>query len=257
MRPQKCFPRLEETTCKLFRAKREITLIARGIATHETLLARARHCARPHPRALDSQGIKKGVMELADLVVINKADGELEGPARHSAIDVRHALQLVRARSDHWKPKVKRCSALMGKGVDKVWAQAEEFRQIMEGSGETANKRAVQARRWMWSQVQQQLLAGIKEAYGLSGAGGGSAGGVNGEEDMGSGPGQATVARADVGPFSPSSPSSFLNLSLDNALGENGVDTALVNGAMTPREAARMLVRKYLNGERSGGTCDL
>ena len=127
--------------------------------------------------------------------------------------------------------------------MDKVWAQAEEFRSVMQDSGETSKKRAVQARRWMWSQVQQQLLQGIKEAYGLSSGLGGSASACI----------EATEARswtsADGGIFSPSSPSSFLNLSLDNALGEVGVDAALINGGMTPREAARMLVGKYLNGK--------
>ena len=191
----------------------------------------------------DLQGIKKGVMELADLVVVNKADGDLAGPARHSATDIRHALQLIRARSEHWKPKVKRCSALTGKGVDKVWKEAVDFRNVMNKSGETAKKRTVQARRWMWSQVQQQLLQGIKEAYGL----------VPGSRGLDTGADlnmeHREVRRGNEsanGQFSPSSPSAFLNLSLDAALHEEGVDMALINGVMTPREAARMLVQKYL-----------
>jgi LAO/AO transport system kinase len=74
------------------------------------------------------QGVKRGIMELADIVVVNKADGDLGPLARSTAADYANALHLLRPRSVHWAPRVLVCSALDGTGIDEVWATVDELR---------------------------------------------------------------------------------------------------------------------------------
>ncbi len=104
------------------------------------------------------QGVKRGIVELADLVVVNKADGELENTARHTAADYAMALHLVRPRSDAWAARVLTCSALLGTGISDVWEAVEAHRAALSGAGELAARRADQARDWMWSEVTDTLL---------------------------------------------------------------------------------------------------
>ncbi|RHY57128.1 hypothetical protein DYB34_001597 [Aphanomyces astaci] len=101
------------------------------------------------------QGSKKGIMEIADIVVVNKADGELKSAAKHTAVDYMHALQLVRRKDPAWKP-VKMCSAREGDGVEGVWDVLTEFRQVMASKMEA--KRSKQASKWMWNQLTEELL---------------------------------------------------------------------------------------------------
>jgi LAO/AO transport system kinase len=102
------------------------------------------------------QGIKRGIMELADLVVVNKADGDLATAAGVTAADYASALHLVRPRSTAWSPRVLTCSALLGEGVDAVWDAIGEYRTAT--AGELAARRAEQSRDWMWSEVTDGLL---------------------------------------------------------------------------------------------------
>jgi LAO/AO transport system kinase len=67
------------------------------------------------------QGVKRGIVELADLIVVNKADGDLLDPARHTAADYAHALHLVRSTDDGAIDRVRTCSALLGEGIDELW----------------------------------------------------------------------------------------------------------------------------------------
>ena len=106
----------------------------------------------------DLQGVKKGIMEIADLIVINKADGDLQAAARHAATDVRHAIQLIRPKSLNWKPKVLRCSALFTEGISTVWDNVEKYRSIMLESGELESKRRNQNQSWMLRQFHEQLI---------------------------------------------------------------------------------------------------
>ncbi len=108
------------------------------------------------------QGIKRGIVELADLLVVNKADGDLKDAARHTAADYRHALQMLRGASPHWSPKVQLCSALTGKGVPEVWRSVSDFRHALGGAGEIATRRAAQARAWMWSEVGETLMTSLR-----------------------------------------------------------------------------------------------
>src|SRR5829696_4993615 len=84
------------------------------------------------------QGIKRGIMELADLVVVNKADGDLAPAARQAEADHRHALGLLRPRFEGWRPPVLSCSARTGTGVDAVWAAVLEHRSTLERTGASA-----------------------------------------------------------------------------------------------------------------------
>jgi LAO/AO transport system kinase len=104
------------------------------------------------------QGIKRGIMELADLVVVNKADGELETVARSTAADYANALHLLRPKTLAWTPRVVVCSAVEGRGIDDVWAAVREHHDTLESAGELAGRRAEQSRAWMWAEVSASLL---------------------------------------------------------------------------------------------------
>lgn len=104
------------------------------------------------------QGIKRGIMELADLILINKSDGDWQAAARRAAADYRNALRLLQARSVHWQPRVELCSALTGAGIDEVWQQVIEYRQCMTGSGAFEQRRQQQASHWLWQELKDSLL---------------------------------------------------------------------------------------------------
>jgi LAO/AO transport system kinase len=108
------------------------------------------------------QGIKRGVMELADLVVVTKADGDLAAAARQAEADHRHALHLLRPRFEDWRPPVLTCSARAGTGIDEVWAAVLDHRATLERTGALRHLRAEQARAWLWSEVRERLLAGLR-----------------------------------------------------------------------------------------------
>jgi LAO/AO transport system kinase len=108
------------------------------------------------------QGIKRGIVELADLVLVNKADGELKGLAERTAADYANALRLIRPRSANWEVTVRTCSALTGSGVAEVWSLVENFHKSMSESGELAARRAKQARAWLWGEVSTNLLDALK-----------------------------------------------------------------------------------------------
>jgi LAO/AO transport system kinase len=109
----------------------------------------------------DLQGIKKGVLELADGLVVNKADGELADAAERARVSHSDALQLLRPLSPHWSPQVLAASALSGDGIAEVWRMVEAQRDALVASGEHAQRRRQQARAWMWSLVDE----GLKRAF--------------------------------------------------------------------------------------------
>lgn len=110
----------------------------------------------------DLQGIKRGVIELADLIVVNKADGDLKATATRSAADYRHALHMLRSPTTGWTPEVSTCSAQEGTGVSEIWNIVERFNQAVGARG-IARRRAEQARAWMWSEVGETLLAELRK----------------------------------------------------------------------------------------------
>jgi LAO/AO transport system kinase len=108
------------------------------------------------------QGIKRGIMELADLVVVNKADGDLAAAAGRTAGDYANALHLIRPKWPAWTPRALRCSALSGTGIEEVWAAVTEFREVVGADGSLEQARAAQATAWMWSEVHDDLLDGFR-----------------------------------------------------------------------------------------------
>lgn len=104
------------------------------------------------------QGIKKGVLELADLIAINKADGDNLGPVREAVSEYRAALGLLMPPDPEWTPPVLAVSSLANTGVDEAWAEVERHRAIMERTGALARRRAEQQVRWMRSMLEERLM---------------------------------------------------------------------------------------------------
>ena len=105
------------------------------------------------------QGIKKGVLELADLLAVNKADGDNVQRAELAAGDYRRALHLLQPASENWSPPVLTCSSLTGDGLDAVWEQIELHRRKLEASGERDERRRMQQLEWMNAMLRDELLA--------------------------------------------------------------------------------------------------
>jgi LAO/AO transport system kinase len=104
------------------------------------------------------QGIKKGVLELADVLAINKADGDHLGEAQVAARELASALHLIYPHDSPWVPPVTMCSSLTGTGLEEVWAQVLTHRRTMTESGEFDRRRTRQQVDWMWSSVESRLL---------------------------------------------------------------------------------------------------
>ena len=103
------------------------------------------------------QGIKKGVLELADALVVNKADGGNEIAAQRAVRDYRAALAMTAPANPNWVPPVLAVSAIEGTGLDQVWDQIQAYCQALSDSGELAGLRADQQVRWMWAMVEDRL----------------------------------------------------------------------------------------------------
>ena len=116
----------------------------------------------------DLQGIKRGVMELADLVIVTKADGDLRGLARHTEADYRSALTLIRGRGEGPRPHVLSCSAVEERGMDEIWQAVETYRAALDETGELARKRAAQATSWMWREIEEGVVAALRGDPGLA-----------------------------------------------------------------------------------------
>ena len=108
------------------------------------------------------QGIKRGVVELADLVLINKADGELLAAAKRAQADYRAALHLLRPATPGWTPEVLTCSALHGEGIAAVWQAVRRQRSALEAAGELGAKRQRQTGSWLWAEVQAGLADALR-----------------------------------------------------------------------------------------------
>ena len=104
------------------------------------------------------QGIKRGIMELADLVIVNKADGDLAAAAGRTRADYAGAVQLLRPKWQAWSTEVMACSALAGTGVAEVWTAVERFMDTVIASGELDTARSAQATAWLWSEIGDTLL---------------------------------------------------------------------------------------------------
>lgn len=103
------------------------------------------------------QGIKKGIMEIADALAVNKCDGDNVKRCEQSAAELRAALRLFRHASPHWDPPVVTVSALEARGMDRVWALIDEHRQAMGPTGEIAARRRTQQQAWLWAMLRDGL----------------------------------------------------------------------------------------------------
>ncbi|MEE8164761.1 MAG: methylmalonyl Co-A mutase-associated GTPase MeaB [Myxococcota bacterium] len=114
------------------------------------------------------QGIKKGVVELADLLVVNKADGSTLEIAERTRQDYAGALNLIRSVSEHWQPRALVASALESRGVVEVWETIEQHRDLIEASGELDRRRREQSRDWMWKLVEEGITRAFREQPGMA-----------------------------------------------------------------------------------------
>lgn len=108
------------------------------------------------------QGIKKGVLEIADMIAVNKADGDGATRARSAASDYRAALHILAPKSPNWTPPVVTISGLANEGLDHLWDQVGIYRNRMEKSGEWGEKRSRQQVAWMWDMLQQRMMDALK-----------------------------------------------------------------------------------------------
>ncbi|MDX2848213.1 methylmalonyl Co-A mutase-associated GTPase MeaB [Actinacidiphila glaucinigra] len=108
------------------------------------------------------QGIKKGVLELADVITVNKADGPHERDARAAARELSGALRMMTPVDTAWTPPVLTCSAREGTGLDTLWERLEQHRTLLESTGRLAAKRRDQQTEWAWSMVREELLGRLR-----------------------------------------------------------------------------------------------
>ena len=109
------------------------------------------------------QGIKKGVLELADIVVVNKADGKYQREAQNAARELQGALKLLTPHEAIWRPPVLTMSAIENTGVKEFWATVLEHKKVLREAGEFEARRNRQQVNWMWAMVTDQLLRRLDE----------------------------------------------------------------------------------------------
>ncbi len=108
------------------------------------------------------QGIKKGILELADMIAVNKADGNNAQRAAAAAREYQIALHLTAPASPHWTPPVLTCAGLTGEGVETLWSHVEQHRRLLSESGDLERRREEQRVRWMWSMLDDRLLEALR-----------------------------------------------------------------------------------------------
>jgi LAO/AO transport system kinase len=110
------------------------------------------------------QGIKRGIIELADLILINKADGELRDHALRSAAEYANAMRLIRPAHAEWQVAVRAVSALTGDGIDAAWDDVARFRAALEASDAWQRRRADQGLAALWREIGDGLLERFRAA---------------------------------------------------------------------------------------------
>tara|TARA_R110002096_G_scaffold104544_2_gene230327 strand:+ start:618 stop:1607 length:990 start_codon:yes stop_codon:yes gene_type:complete len=108
------------------------------------------------------QGIKKGILEIADMVAVNKADGDNRARAMTAVREYKTALHILTPASPNWSPPVVACAGLTGEGLGDLWSKIVEHRRIFTETGERAQKRRTQQVRWMWAMVEDRLMTSLR-----------------------------------------------------------------------------------------------
>eukprot|EP00096_Caligus_rogercresseyi_P008878 TRINITY_DN2892_c0_g1_i1.p1 TRINITY_DN2892_c0_g1~~TRINITY_DN2892_c0_g1_i1.p1 ORF type:complete len:346 (-),score=114.21 TRINITY_DN2892_c0_g1_i1:477-1514(-) len=104
------------------------------------------------------QGFKRGIVEQGDIIIVNKADGDLEPAARRIKGDYTSALKFMRPKSKYWRPKVKMMSSRTKDGLPEVWEKIQEYRSVMTENGELRRRRSIQHKKWMWNYINDKLI---------------------------------------------------------------------------------------------------
>ena len=115
------------------------------------------------------QGIKRGILEMADVITVNKADGDHEREARVAARELSIAMKLITSDPDARRPPVLTSSSLTGKGLDEVWQAITDHRAWLEETGQLTGRRARQQREWLWALVQGELEDALRTSATVSG----------------------------------------------------------------------------------------
>jgi len=115
------------------------------------------------------QGLKKGIVELADMIAVNKADGDNIARAKLAAAEYRAALNILAPHSPTWSPPVVTYSALTGNGISELWSQVQAHKKLMTASGELAARRREQQVKWMWSMLEERLTARLRSDASVRG----------------------------------------------------------------------------------------
>jgi LAO/AO transport system kinase len=134
------------------------------------------------------QGIKRGVLELADLIAVNKCDGDNVTKAELSRREYATALHFMRPKHEGWVAKAVTCSAMSGAGLDDIWAAITAHHEALTANGRLAERRQQQLIRWMWSMIEERLLSAFRQHPGVSA--------LSGPLERAVAEGQVTAARA-------------------------------------------------------------
>src|ERR1700710_1682763 len=116
------------------------------------------------------QGIKRGILELADVIAVNKADGPGADDARRAARDLAQAIRLLRGRGNDWDVPVLTCAGLTGEGLDEIWATLVEHQDRMKETGAFDERRRAQQVRWTWQLVRDGLEHRLRGHPGVKAA---------------------------------------------------------------------------------------
>lgn len=110
------------------------------------------------------QGIKKGLLEVSDIILVNKADGELAAAAARAARDLSSALRIAAPNEDGWAAPVLTASALEARGLDELWSQIQAHREWGERTGERDARRRRQRVSWLWAMIEEALMRRFKSS---------------------------------------------------------------------------------------------
>ena len=108
------------------------------------------------------QGIKKGILEIADMIAVNKADGEMKNAANRAVMEYQHALDILNPKSANWKPRSLSCSAYTGDGLVAIWETICDYKRLLKDAGEWQGKRKSQQVEWMWAIIRERILSKIE-----------------------------------------------------------------------------------------------
>ncbi|KAJ3413622.1 hypothetical protein HDV05_007766 [Chytridiales sp. JEL 0842] len=108
------------------------------------------------------QGLKKGIVEMADMILVNKADGVLAGPAKVAQMEYLSALKFVQSNTPYWKPEVMRVSSSQKVGISEAWERMKACYRSLLTENELQKRRGQQRRKWMWKIVSEEIMTQVR-----------------------------------------------------------------------------------------------